>query len=208
MECRSVNHFNKLKEQYFPHMNSKDLQYLNNVDDASQYTVKRCEQGAFMFHRTTSQDSEVMNAANNEMRTKIAVCPINACIFLTNTESCCCERQKKSAWVQSNNLTPRGDKEYKEVFDGVNYREFSIVIVECDKSWECSVKRLNTLARKHTVRLPKEPTRGSYFRKCTCGLVTRNAVPCEHMATVVCGSRIAVLNRRNIMPFWWTRKQW
>jgi hypothetical protein len=189
-------------------MNSKDLQYLNNVDDASQYTVKRCEQGAFMFHRTTSQDSEVMNAANNEMRTKIAVCPINACIFLTNTESCCCERQKKSAWVQSNNLTPRGDKEYKEVFDGVNYREFSIVIVECDKSWECSVKRLNTLARKHTVRLPKEPTRGSYFRKCTCGLVTRNAVPCEHMATVVCGSRIAVLNRRNIMPFWWTRKQW
>jgi len=188
-ECRSVDHFDKLKEQYFPHMNSKDLQYINNVDDTSQYAVKRCKQGAFMFHRTTSHGSEVMNAANKEMRTKIAVCPINACILLTNMESRRYERQKKSAWVQSIDLTPCGDKEYKEVFDGVNYREFSIVVVERDESWECSMKRLNTLARKHTVSLPKEPTRGSYFGKCTCGLVTRNAVLCEHMATVVCSSR-------------------
>jgi hypothetical protein len=172
-------------------MNSKDIQYLNNVDDASQYAVKQCEQGAFMFHRTTSQGSEVMNAANKEMHTKIMVCPINACILLINMASCCYERQKKSAWAQSIDLTPRGDKKYKEVFDGVNYREFSIIVVECDKSWECSMKQLNTLAWKHTVSLPKEPTRGSYFGKCTCGLVTRDAIPCEHMAAVVCSSRIA-----------------
>jgi hypothetical protein len=176
-------------------MNSKDLQYLNNVDDASQYAVKRCEQGAFMFHRTTSQGSEVMNSAKKEMRTKIAVCPINACILLTNTESRRFERQKKSAWAQPSDLTPRGEKEYNKVFDGVNFREFSIVIVERDHSWECSVKRLNIIARKHTVSIPKEPTRGSYFGKCTCGLVTRNAV-------------IAGINRQNIMPFWWTTTQW
>ena len=148
-----------------------------------------------MFHHTTSHGSEAMNAANKEMCTKIAVCPINACILLTNMESRHHERQKKSAWAQSNNLTPRGDKEYKEVFDGVNYREFSIIVVERDESWECSVKPLNTLAWKHTVSLPKETTRGSYFGKCTCGLVTRNTIPCEHMATVVCSSRIAGLNR-------------
>jgi hypothetical protein len=115
-------------------MNSKDLQYLNNVDDASQYAVKRCEQGAYMYHHTTSQGSEVMNSANNGMRSKIAVCPINACILLTNTESRRYERQKKSAWAQTSNLTPRGEKEYNEVFDGVNYREFTIVIVERDQS--------------------------------------------------------------------------
>jgi hypothetical protein len=207
-ECRSVDHFNHLCERYFPHMNSKDLQYLNNVDDASQYAVKRCEQGAFMFHRTTSQGSEVMNSANKEMRTKIAVCPINACILLTNTESRRYERQKKSAWAQTSDLTPCGEKEYNEFFDGVNYREFSIVVVERDQSWECSVKRLNTIARKHTVSIPKEPTRGLYFGKCTCGLVTRDAVPCEHMAAVVCSSRIAGINRRNIMPSWWTTTQW
>ena len=148
-----------------------------------------------MFHRTTSQGSEVLNAANLEVRHKVAVCPINTCILLTNTESRHYERQKKSAWVQTNDRTPHGDKEYKEVFDGVNYREFSIVLVERDESWECSVKRLNTLARKHTVSLPKEPTRGSYFGK-------------SHVAAVVCSSHIAGLNRQNIMPFWWTRKQW
>jgi hypothetical protein len=174
-------------------MNPKDLQYLNKVDDASQYAVKRCEQGAFMFHRTTSQGSEVMNAANLEVRHKVAVCPINACILLTNTESRRYERQKKSAWAQTNDLTPRRDKEYKEVFDGVNYREFSIVVVERDQSWECSVKRLNTLARKHTVSLPKEPTRGSYFGKCTCGLVTRDAVPCEPYRRIESTKYYAVL---------------
>ncbi len=109
-------------------MNSKDLQYLNNVDDASQYAVKRCEQGAFMFHHTTSQGSEVMNAANKEMRTKIAVCPINAAILLTNTESRCYKRQKKSAWSQTNDLTPCGDKEYKEVFDGVNLESSPLLL--------------------------------------------------------------------------------
>ena len=92
MECGSIDHFDKLNEQYFPHMNSKDLQYLNNVDDVSQYAMKRCKQGAFMFHRTMSQGSEVMNAANKEMHAKIAVCPINACILLTNMDShrCVC----------------------------------------------------------------------------------------------------------------------
>ena len=155
-----------------------------------------------MFHRTMSQGSEVMNAVNIEVRNKVLVCPINACILLTNTESRRYERQKKSAWAQTSDLTPRGEKEYNEVFDGVNYREFSIIVVERDQSWECSMKRLNTMARKHTVSLPKEPTRGSYFGKCTCGLVTRDAIPCEHMAAVVCSSRIAGLNRHNIMLFW------
>ncbi len=39
-ECRSVDHFDKLCEKYFPHMNKKDLQILNNAEDASQYAVK------------------------------------------------------------------------------------------------------------------------------------------------------------------------
>ena len=87
-----------------------------------------------MFHRTTSQGSEVMNAANSAVHHKVAVCLNNACIFLTNTESRCYERQNKSAWVQTSDLTPRGEKEYNEVFDRVNYRELSIVVVEHDQS--------------------------------------------------------------------------
>ena len=41
-ECRSVDHFDHLCKQYFPLMNPKpkDIQYLNKVNDASQYAVK------------------------------------------------------------------------------------------------------------------------------------------------------------------------
>jgi hypothetical protein len=208
-ECRSVDHFNKLRTRYFSHMSKNDLQYLNNIPDTAQYPVKRCEQGAYMYHRTTSQGSEVMNAANWEMRSRRAVCPVNACLLLMRAECRRYASQKKNAWAQATYLTPRGDKEYQEVFDGLNYREFSIIVVERDESWECIVKRMHTtLAQKHTVSIPKEPTRGSFFGECTCGLVRRDARPCEHMAAVVCSSRIAGLTRLNIMPFWWTRKQW
>ena len=75
-----------------------------------------------------------MNAANSAVRHKFAVCPINACILLTNTESHRYKRQKKSAWAQTRDLTPCGEKEYNEVFGGVNYREFSIVVVERDQN--------------------------------------------------------------------------
>ncbi len=61
---------------------------------------------------------------------------------------------------------------------------------------------------KHKVIIPKEPTKGSYFGQCTCGLSKRVAVPCEHMAAIVVSSRIGVLTRNNIMPFWWKRAQW
>jgi hypothetical protein len=41
--------------------------------------------------------------------------------------------QQTSAWALSNELSPRGEKEYKEVFDGINYREFMIVVEDRDK---------------------------------------------------------------------------
>jgi hypothetical protein len=57
------------------------------------------------------------------------------------------------------------------------------------------------------VTIPKEPLRGSYFGTCTCGVDTRDAVPCEHMAAVVVSSRIPQLTRANIMPYWWSTDQ-
>ena len=49
---------------------------------------------------------------------------------------------------------------------------------------------------------------GIILGQCTCGLVKRDAVPCEHMAVIVVSSRIGVLTGLNIMPFWWKRAQW
>ena len=69
-------------------------------------------------------------------------------------------------------------------------------------------RRLVNTSQKNTVIIPKVPTKGSYFGECTCGLDKRDAVPCEHMAAIVVSSRIGVLTRHNIMPFWWKRSQW
>ena len=117
--------------------------------------------------------------------------------------------QQASAWALRNELSPRGEQEYKEVFDGVNYRDFTINIVDRGgKGWECSVtRRLVGVTQRNTVIFPKEPMSGSYFGHCTCRLDKRDSVPCEHMAAVVVSSRIDLLSRYNVMPFWWTRAQ-
>jgi hypothetical protein len=210
IECRSVEHFNKLRDRYFPLMDRRDLQYINNIEDTAQYPVKRCEQGAYMYHRQTSQGSEVMNAANSPMRSATAVCPVNAVMLTIKLECRRFTTQQQNAWLLENEFSPRGEKEYSEVFDGVNYRDFTINIVDRgNDAWECTVtRRLVSVVAKHTVLIPKEATNGSYFGQCTCGLATRDAVPCEHMAAIVVSSRIGVLTRNNIMPFWWKRTQW
>ncbi len=58
------------------------------------------------------------------------------------------------------------------------------------------------------VVIPKEETNGSYFDCCTCGIDTRDGVPCNHMAAIVKSSRIPSLTRVNMMPCWWTCKKW
>ncbi len=74
------------------------------------------------------------------------------------------------------------------MFDGVN--DFSINLVDRgNDEWEFNVLR-NVVGGRvtNTVTIPKVPTKGAYFGRCTCGLAQRNAIPCEHIATVVVSS--------------------
>ena len=43
-ECWSVAQRQRKCNQSFPNMHTKDIQYLNSVNDALQYAVKRCEE--------------------------------------------------------------------------------------------------------------------------------------------------------------------
>jgi len=195
VECRLVEHFNKVHDQYFTLMESRDLQYLNNILEHAQYPVMRCKQGPYMYHRQTSQDSEVMNVANIDIYAQTAVCLVNAAMLTIKMECNHDRMQQTSAWALNNELTPRGEQEYMEIFDGLNYRDFMTNVVDCGaKGWECSVARqLVSATQKNMVIIPKEPTEGSYFGKCTCRLDKRDAIPCGHMAVVVVSSRIGVL---------------
>jgi hypothetical protein len=115
-----------------------------------------------------------------------------------------------AAWSHSNELTPCGKQEYKEVFDGINYHDFTINLKDCGNDcWEFSVLRKVAGGRMtNTVTIPKVATKGSYFGRCTCGLAQPDAIPCKHMAAVEVSSQIPALSQTNIMPFWWTHAQW
>ena len=193
-------------------MHKTDLQHLNSLTDESQYPAARCAKapGVYMYHRTLSAAVESMNAANREMQAKTAVDPLNACILLIRME---CKRfinQRRLAWAMETELTSRGKVEYDKVFTNISSFDFTINVSEGLLDYTCTVWRnVNSKSRGGgTVTIPKEPIRGSYFGKCTCGLDTRDAVPCEHMAAVVVSSRIPLLTRENIMPYWWWTNHW
>ena len=72
-----------------------------------------------MYHRQTSQGSEVMNAANIDIHAQTAVCPVNTAMLIIKMECRRYKMQQTSAWALENELSQHGEKEYKEVFDGI-----------------------------------------------------------------------------------------
>jgi len=207
LQCRTLRQIERVKDKYFNHMDTRDLQYLNSLPDESQYPAARCAltPGVYMYHRTSSAAIESMNAANREMRAKTAVDPLNACILLLRMECKRFVKQRNLAWAMDTELTSRGKVEYDEVFSNIFSFDFRIAVSEDEYGYICTVRRnINSQTREGgTVTIVKEPNRGSYFGKCTCGVDTRDGVPCEHMAALVISSKIPMLTRENIMPYWW-----
>jgi hypothetical protein len=212
LKCRTITQIDSVKDKYFPLMHSRDLQYLNTLPDHSQYPAARCAltPGVYMYHRTSSAAVESMNAANREMRAKTAVDPLNACILLLRMECKRFIKQRELAWAMDTDLTTRGRVLYDEVFSNISTFDFTINVSEDQYGYICTVRRnINSQTREGgTVTILKEPTRGSYFGKCTCGVDSRDAVPCDHMAALVISSRVPNLTRENIMPYWWRTDQW
>ena len=212
LQCRTVQQIANVKEKYWPMMHNKDLQYLNTVPDENQYPAARCAMtpGVYMYHRTSSAAIESMNAANREMRAKTAVDPLNACILLLKMECKRFIKQRDLAWSMDAELTPRGKLEYDEVFANINAFDFTITVSQDEFGYVCTVRRnINSQTRQGgSVTIVKEATRGSFFGKCSCGVDSRDAVPCEHMAALVISSRIPNLTRENIMPYWWRTDHW
>ena len=184
--------------------------YLNSLTDPSQYPAARCSMGdnIYLYHRTSSAAVESMNAANKELRQRTAVDLVNATILLFCLECNRFNKMKELVWQSDSDFTPRGEMEYRETFEGINYRDFTMITEEKDDRYEVVVSRRARPNKMFYVVIPKEPVNGSYFGRCSCGVDKRDAVPCDHMAAIVVSSRIPMLTRINIMPYWWTRATW
>ncbi len=153
MGCQTVPVINMEMNFSIEMMHVKDAQYLNNMEDAEQYSAASCNKGPgiYMYHWSTSVAVESTNAANRKMHSKSSVDPMNACILLMKLE---CKRfnvQRAEAWSSDNFLTPHGTVEYKEVFQDINYLNFNNTIVILDNSYKCTAC-CNMTPSKNPVR--------------------------------------------------------
>ena len=72
----------------------------------------------------------------------------------------------------------------------------------------CTVKSLNSRSPQRVVKIRKEAINGSRFGSCSCGVAQKDSVPCIQMASVVKSGRMPGLTIAQVMPWWWTTKQW
>jgi hypothetical protein len=193
-------------------MSAKDLQYLNTIDDEAQYPRARCtmDKGIYMYQRSASSAVELMNAANKEMRARMAVDALNATLLLIRLECDRFDRMKQEAWGDDSFLSQRGKDEYDSTYTDLFPHHYSFFVTDVKAHWQVKVQRNNIeRAELHYVRFPKEAVDGSFFGTCTCGADKTDAVPCEHMAAVALSSRLCPqITPISIMPTWWGREQW
>jgi hypothetical protein len=212
MKCKNIEQLQYNKDKHFPNMSNKDINYLNSLDDESQYPAARCAMSnlVYLYFRSSSGVAESMNNANKEMRARTAVDLLNACILLTKLEVNRYYKMKTEVWGGSSILTPRGIEEYEATFTNLHPRHFSFHLKDIDDYMEVRVKRINVPGkREEVVTLPKYPVNGSHFGMCTCGATQTDAVPCEHMSVVALSAIIRPqISPMNIMPIWWKRSQW
>ena len=160
-----------------------------------------------MYQRTASSSVESMNRANQRVRDRTAVDPINSLILLIKLEGARFDKHRENAWGCMDDLTPHSKKLVKDAFQKVNVRDYSIEIGMDGDTHCCVINRL-TSANKYTTRIPCTDTYGSFFGSCDCGVPRVDGFPCQHMIAVCKSGRIDGLNESNIMPYWWHTSHW
>ncbi len=58
------------------------------------------------------------------------------------------------------------------------------------------------------VKIAKDSINNLSFGTCSCGIPPVDLVPCIHMSAVVKSGRINGITVEDMMPWWWTTRQW
>ncbi len=168
-KCCSVVQWERDQDQYFPHMHQKDLQ---QHPVCISVCCEALQRGGEHIHVPPNNVAGVSEHECGEQINKFQVSRVscNATMLCLKAECNRFQLQQLAAWSSSNELTPRGEQEYKEVFDGINYRDITINLQDRGNDcWEFSVLRNVAGGRmSNLVTIPKVTTKGSYFGRCTC----------------------------------------
>ena len=65
--------------------------------------------GICMYQRTAASAVESMNRANERVRDRTAIDPINSLILLIKLEAMRFDKHREKAWTCANELTPHGN---------------------------------------------------------------------------------------------------
>jgi hypothetical protein len=196
--------------KYIDQLHLTDRHYLTKIPDKKQYAAAHCAMGndICMYGKSASSGVESMNRANKNVREKTAVDMLSAAILLLNMEGNRFHQWKEKAWGRELPLTPKGMEHMEMVFNEVNVCKYCLTTHE-DMFWYYGTVSKNTnAAREYHVRLPKKGYNGSYFGKCTCGVTSKEGIPCRHMVVMVKSSVIPTLTQINIMPHFWSTAHW
>ena len=152
-------------------MQDNALCFLGSISDYQQFPAARCAMGddICMYQRTASSAVESMNRANERVRDRTAVDPINSLILLIKLEAMRFEKHRDKAWSCADDLTPHGQKLARDAFQKVNVRDYQIEISQEIDRYCCVVNRL-TSSNTYTTPIPVFDMNGSFFGTCTCGV--------------------------------------
>ena len=208
--CSNMRQLKAEKTTYLDQLHPTNRHYLTTIPDEKQYPAAQCAmaQDICMYGKSASLGVESMNRANKIVREKTAVDVLNAAILLLQMEGNRFHQWKEKAWGRELPLTPKGMEHMEMVFKDVNVCEYRLTTHE-DMFWHYATISKNTeKMREYHVRLPKESYNGSYFGKCTCGVTSKEGIPCRHMVVLVKSSVIPTLTQTNIMPHFWSTAHW
>jgi hypothetical protein len=199
--CSNMQQINAEIEKHLDKLHERDHHYLMKLDKTKQFAAARCAMSTeiFMYGRSSSSGVESMNRANKLVREKNAVDILNAAILLLQLG----ERYhtwKAKAWEWEHPFTPRGMEILAQVFEDLNAREYRMTVQEDVTSYTLSVSRNAAGSREYIVKLPKVAYEGSHFGTCTCGVHSKEGIPCMHMVVIVKSSNLPHLTRSSIMP--------
>jgi hypothetical protein len=115
------------------------------------------DEGIYMYQQSASSTVESMNAANKEMRARMAVDTLNATLLLIRLECNRFQQMKQDAWGDDFGLTPRGKDEYDSNYTDLFSHHYSYNVTDVEMHWQVRVQHNNVeRAELQYVRFPKE----------------------------------------------------
>ena len=211
MSCKTIEEIKWKKDKYYKRMIQEDIDYLELVPDHEQYPAARLElaENSVMYQRSSSQIVEAMNNANKRMRVRSGVDLVNATLLLLSMESERYDRQRTCAMNCGTMLTPKGNALRSSVLENLKEfdDDFGLAVKKEESQYNLCVRGKTTGV--HDLVIVGEPDYyGVYEHSCTCGVVEKDGVPCVHVMALVKSKSLPFLTPTNVMPFYWTTKQW